>query len=161
MSKMDYIAPELQPVDAAEAVIFAEEDFVAEVQSIIHRMMVAKDISRADLAQRLGVSRARVTQYFAGDGSNLTARTIARIFHALGEQAEVICEWARVQEAARAAPSQERSDSVVECDFVQRSWGHSAAWVQIESYTSAAYSECILPASPDESGEVGSYQIAA
>lgn len=161
MSKLDFIAPELQPVDEAEALLFAEVDFVAEVQSIIHRMMVAKDISRAELAQRLGVSRARVTQYFAGDGSNLTARTIARIFHALGEQAELICEWVRLQEAACAGPLQKRSNSVVECDFVKRSWGHNLAWVQIESYTSLADSQCILPPSPDRSDTIDSYQIAA
>jgi transcriptional regulator with XRE-family HTH domain len=103
MKNFDYIAPELLPENEAEADIFAQAAFVADLQSAIHRMMIAKGVSRADLAERLGVSKPRVTQYFAGDGSNLTAKTIARIFHALGEQAETTCEWLRAQEANRFA----------------------------------------------------------
>jgi predicted transcriptional regulator len=109
MSNTAFIAAELRPADATEAVIFAEEDFVAELQSIIHCMMADKGVSRSDLAKLLGVSKPRVTQYFAGDGSNLTARTIARIFHALGEQAEVVCQWSARKDATLQADQRQRS----------------------------------------------------
>lgn len=95
MSKTAFIAAELQPNDETEAALFAQEDFIADIQVLLHDMMERKSVSRAELAKRLGVSKPRVSQFFAGDGNNLTARTIARIFHALGECAELTCEWNR------------------------------------------------------------------
>lgn len=108
MARTAFVAVELQPVDEAEAVLFAQEKFVASAQALLHDMMERKGISRAELAKRLGVSKPRVTQFFAGDGSNLTARTIAKIFHALGECAELTCEWSRQLADARLADRQRR-----------------------------------------------------
>lgn len=71
MSKFDFITSELQPVDEAEAQLFAEEDFVADIQLLLHNLIEQK-----------GVSRARIPQIFSDD--NLNVRTPARIFHALG-----------------------------------------------------------------------------
>lgn len=108
MNKAVFIAAGLRPVDEAEAALFAQEDFVADIQALVHDLMERKGVSRAELARRLGVSKPRVTQFFASDGSNLTARTIARIFHSLDETAELTCEWTRRAAEARLIDRQRR-----------------------------------------------------
>ena len=66
--------------------IFAEEAFVVEVQGLLHEIMQERDISRADLARAMGVSRPRISQIFSDECKNLTVRLLARVMHALGEQ---------------------------------------------------------------------------
>ena len=132
MKNFDYIAPELMPENEVEADAFAQAGYVADLQSGIHRMMVAKGVSRADLAGRLGLSRARVTQYFAGDGSNLTAKTVARIFHALGERVETTCDWLRAQEVRRTAERQKQSIKVDQVFEPRRP--RTRDWCQVEHY---------------------------
>jgi transcriptional regulator with XRE-family HTH domain len=64
---------------------FAEEMLVAEIQSVLEELLEQKGYSRTDLAKRMGVTKARVTQIFS-DTQNFTVRLIARAFHALGEK---------------------------------------------------------------------------
>jgi transcriptional regulator with XRE-family HTH domain len=71
------------------AAIFAEEDFVVELQTSLHRMMEEKGMTRADLARAMGVTRARVTQIFSDECTNFTVRLLARAYHALGETPEI------------------------------------------------------------------------
>lgn len=61
-----------------------EEKFLIAAQAQIQHMLNAKKLRYRDLSKRLGVSEARVSQMFA-DEANLTIRTIARIYHVLGE----------------------------------------------------------------------------
>jgi transcriptional regulator with XRE-family HTH domain len=70
------------PVDKDEEVLFAEEWLIASVQSAIEQAMIAKGVSKADLAHRIGCSRASVSQSLK-DGRNLTLRTVAQYLHAL------------------------------------------------------------------------------
>jgi transcriptional regulator with XRE-family HTH domain len=128
MRNFDYIAPEFEPIDEAEADLFAQEDFVADIQSILHRMMFDKGVSRADLAKRLGVSKPRISQYFAHDGSNLTARTLARIFHALGEQLELVCDWTRLQDATYASELRKNSITRAGGSVVEMRWSGGEDW---------------------------------
>lgn len=65
---------------------FREEYFVAEAQAHLSSLMDEKGITRAELARKLGVSRARVTQIFSDEAKNLTLRLLARSFLALGEE---------------------------------------------------------------------------
>jgi len=67
---------------------FAEEMLVAEIQSVLEDLLDQKGYSRADLAKKMGVTKARVTQIFS-DTQNFTVRLIARAFHALGERVVV------------------------------------------------------------------------
>lgn len=69
--------------------IFAEEGFIADVQFAIHNLLEDKKMTRADLARALDISQARVSQMFGDAAKNLTLRTLARIFHALGEDIRV------------------------------------------------------------------------
>jgi transcriptional regulator with XRE-family HTH domain len=66
--------------------ILAEEAFIVDAQFAIHNLLEAKGMSRADLARALNISEARVSQLFGHNPKNLTLRTIARIFRALGEE---------------------------------------------------------------------------
>ena len=68
-----------------DTVIEAEEDFVIDAQFLIQELMNEQGLSRADLAKRLGVSKARLTQMMRPD-ANPTLRSVARVAHALGEK---------------------------------------------------------------------------
>jgi DNA-binding Xre family transcriptional regulator len=65
--------------------IYARERFRAQLQTALHNLMGEKGVSQRDLAERLGVSEARVSQMF-GSAGNLTVRTVGEVFHALGCQ---------------------------------------------------------------------------
>jgi len=69
--------------------VIAEDNLIADVQFAIHNLIELKKISRAELARRIGVSEARISQIFEDEPQNLTLRTIAQIFHAVGEEARV------------------------------------------------------------------------
>ena len=69
---------------------FKEEFAVAEVQASLSKMMDDKGISRAELARRLNVSRARVTQIFSDEAQNFTLRLLVKSFLALGEEPVIV-----------------------------------------------------------------------
>jgi transcriptional regulator with XRE-family HTH domain len=71
--------------DFEESLAEVEEGFVVDVQLFLHEMMVAKKVSRAELARRMNVSRGRISQIFSDDCKNLTIRLLAKATHALGE----------------------------------------------------------------------------
>ncbi|MEN3953603.1 helix-turn-helix transcriptional regulator [Iodidimonas sp. SYSU 1G8] len=68
--------------------IVAEERFLAEIQFSLQWLMRDQGVNNKELAARLGVSAARVSQYFS-EAASLNARTIARLFSALGEECNV------------------------------------------------------------------------
>jgi len=78
---------------------YAEEAFVVDVQSFLHQLMVEKGFSRSQLAEAMGVSRARITQIFSDECKNFTVRLLARAVHALGEYPEITSEWHKAFEA--------------------------------------------------------------
>lgn len=84
-----------QVVDREKLAIFAEEALVVDAQVFLHNLMEEKGVSRAELARRMGVSRARVTQMFSDECTNLTIRLLARAAHALGERIELDCDHFR------------------------------------------------------------------
>jgi transcriptional regulator with XRE-family HTH domain len=69
---------------------FREEFFVAGVQAQLSRMLDDKGVSRAELARRLDVSRARVSQIFSDEAQNFTLKLLARSFLAVGEEPVVV-----------------------------------------------------------------------
>jgi transcriptional regulator with XRE-family HTH domain len=64
-------------------ILVAENRFVTDVQLAIERAMDEIGATQADLARKLDVSEARVSQLLSDTGKNLQVRTIARISHAL------------------------------------------------------------------------------
>jgi transcriptional regulator with XRE-family HTH domain len=68
---------------------FQRERLATEITEAISRIMDDQGVSRAELASRLGKSRAYVTKMFRY-GSNLTVHTIADVFTALGRTPRLI-----------------------------------------------------------------------
>lgn len=100
------------PADNKEALEFAIEELRADVQYEVLRAMKQAGMSQADLARKLGVSQAWVSQIL-GDDANLTVESLAKVFLALGGQ----CHFsARPMEAHFA---QAFGDG---CKDVPRSW---------------------------------------
>lgn len=54
-----------------------------EIQKILNR----DGLRNRDLARKLGVTEARVSQIFSETAANLTIKTIAKVFNRLGEEA--------------------------------------------------------------------------
>jgi len=87
---------------------FEEEWLIAQVQSAIEQTMAVKGISRAELARRIGRSKASVTQLLR-DGRNPTLRTIAQCFLALDARVSV-----SVRGSARSQRIEWRTDAVTD-----------------------------------------------
>jgi DNA-binding Xre family transcriptional regulator len=62
-----------------------EERFLLKVQVEMQKLLNSRGLKYKDLAHRLGVSEARVSQLFGDDAKNLTIRTLAKVFYHLGE----------------------------------------------------------------------------
>lgn len=67
------------------AIIEAEENLLIDYQFLVQELMVKKNVSRADLAEAAGLSKARLSQLL-GPEANPTIKTMARLIHALGEK---------------------------------------------------------------------------
>jgi transcriptional regulator with XRE-family HTH domain len=67
--------------------IEAEENAVLDVQFAILDLLRENGVTKEQLAKRLGVSKARVSQLF-GAGANPTVKQLARIFDALDRKLE-------------------------------------------------------------------------
>ena len=80
------MSPFFELSEQSDRLAYDEEAFIADVQYEISLLMKRKRVSRSELSRRLGVSPACVSQCFGDDGGNLTCRTIAKIFAALGER---------------------------------------------------------------------------
>jgi transcriptional regulator with XRE-family HTH domain len=68
---------------------YQRERLEVEVTELICQLMEEKNISRAELARRLGKSRPYVTKLLR-DGSNMTLKTISDVFFALGRSLRVV-----------------------------------------------------------------------
>lgn len=66
----------------------AEEAALVEASELIAHAMEACDVSRADLARALNVSRSEITSRLQGN-RNMTIRSLAATLHALGGELEL------------------------------------------------------------------------
>ncbi|MGO8778440.1 MAG: helix-turn-helix domain-containing protein [Rhodomicrobium sp.] len=85
-------------------VIEAEENLLIDCQIILQETIVGKGITRTALAQKAGISKARLSQLMRPE-ANPTVKTMARLFHALGEELAVGVKGKLRQ--AECAPSAE------------------------------------------------------
>jgi transcriptional regulator with XRE-family HTH domain len=118
-------------------VLFAENNFITCLQVEVEAVMNAKGISQTDLAKRMGLSAARVSQILSDNGTNLEARTIARIGHALGVR--TIVEF--VDKPMRRS----ERDSVTSLP----SGSSFKDWVKAEAKSNVHVWDCMMPSNDD------------
>ena len=58
--------------------LFQQEGLILEVTELIYKLMEEKNISKADIAEKLGVSRGHITQLLDGT-RNMTLKTVSDI----------------------------------------------------------------------------------
>lgn len=68
--------------------LFAMEGLVTDAAELVARLMAEAGVNKAELARRLGTSRARVTQLLGGE-TNMTVRTLAELAFALGAEVKL------------------------------------------------------------------------
>lgn len=78
-----WLARELEDPEARR--IFEQERLAVVAANVVAEAMEEEHVSKAELAQRLGCSRAHVTQALSG-ARNITLRTLADMAWALGRQ---------------------------------------------------------------------------
>ena len=76
----------------------AIESCIAEAAEVIAQLMAEQNLSKSDVANRLGKSRAWVTQLLNGK-ANMTIRTFAEVVFALGGQATLQTATSRKPQA--------------------------------------------------------------
>jgi transcriptional regulator with XRE-family HTH domain len=90
--------------------LFEQERLLVEATELLSELMEKKRVSRAQLAQKIGKSKAFVTQLLRGN-HNMTLRTVADLFGALDHE---VCLKAQSRD-------QEHGDCT---PFVQKAWGY-------------------------------------
>ena len=71
---------------------YAVEGLITDVGELIAELMVSQQVNKAELAQRLGKSRAYVTQLLSGS-RNMTIRTLAEVAYKLGAKVKLRPEY--------------------------------------------------------------------
>lgn len=83
---MEELSKGVGPRNAEEEELFAIERFRVDVQAALYAAMKSAGIQQKELARRMNVSPAYVTQLF-DSGRNLTVRTVAKVCYALNREA--------------------------------------------------------------------------
>lgn len=71
--------------------LLAVETLLAQAPAVIAELMAGNGVTKAELARRLGHSRAWVTQLLGGR-TNMTIRTMAEVAYALGAEVRMSAE---------------------------------------------------------------------
>lgn len=117
MSKEGHVTLFGNPGEGDYDGLVAENRFISDIQLAIETSLAERRMTQTELARLLGVSSARVSQLLAGNGANMTARTVARIAHVLGVRAcvafadEAFMGWRQ--------QSQQASESIDVADYVR------------------------------------------
>jgi len=73
---------------------FAREGLIIDIQEEICRLMEENDVSRNELAKRMGKTKGFITQIL-NSGRNLTLRTVADVFTALEAEITIKAKTAK------------------------------------------------------------------
>jgi len=79
-----------EPQNDVERDEYALEALALSVQIALQKSMQANCISQKELAERLGVTPARVCQMLSSHGANLTLKSISKIARALEDEFELM-----------------------------------------------------------------------
>lgn len=77
--------------DPEELRVFQQERLLVEITQLMCRTMKDRGVKRAQLAEKVGRTKGRITQILNGE-ANLTLRTVADIFTALEKKLKVSSE---------------------------------------------------------------------
>jgi hypothetical protein len=99
-ARIQPISPELLDHDPLKERIFAEESLVIDVMDRLAGWMSDHNITRAELARRLGTSPANVTQMLRG--RNVSLRTLAAAVHVMGGAVHFMIQPAEGEHAREA-----------------------------------------------------------
>lgn len=118
--------------------VFAEEMLVAAIQSELEELLAETGCSRADLAKRMGVTKARVSQIFSDD-QNFTVRLVARAFHALDQKVRIVRDYAegietKSDRSASSKAAEHFVDYVVQRHGPRREHGVFDDWLASKIY---------------------------
>lgn len=70
---------------------YIETKFILDVIDTLSDCLENSEIKKKDIADKLDISKGRVSQYFSGK-KNLTLRTLANILWALGKRARLVVD---------------------------------------------------------------------
>lgn len=95
------------PKTESEVEEFAVQDLIFDVQMLLQAKMKSNGVAQAELAKRLSLSAARVSQLFSDDGGNMTLATLAKMAHALSLVARVELESKGSRASAKKVDQEE------------------------------------------------------
>ena len=78
--------------------LYTIEGLVTDTAELVAQLMEAQGVKKAELARRLGKSRAWVTQLLSGK-ANMTIRTLAEVAYALGAEVKLSTQSQTTQQA--------------------------------------------------------------
>lgn len=81
--------------------VYAQEAAMVDASELIARALDASGMTRAELARKLGVSRAEVTARLKGE-RNITVRKLAETLHVLGQRLALDTEPTADERRSRA-----------------------------------------------------------
>jgi len=119
----------LEPMDEAERIDLVAGGLAVSVQFALQKAMARGGVSQKELAERLGVSPARVSQYLSAHGRNLTLQVLGRIAHALGEDFEFVAlhDLRDLKARAKGKDRQSRQDIAIAYDNDRSPWTDTTA----------------------------------
>jgi len=108
------------------AVIAAEENLLIDFQFLLQELISSKNVSRTELAELAGLSKARLSQIFSAE-ANPTVKTMARLAHAMGERIDISRKKEEKLEARQPRPRHSFGWDDVANDNVTILYGNVAA----------------------------------
>jgi transcriptional regulator with XRE-family HTH domain len=83
--------------------LYAIEGLVTDAAELVARLMEQQGVNKAELARRLGKSRAWATQLLNGK-ANMTMRTFAAVVHALGAEVKLSSQFQTTRDEQTSLP---------------------------------------------------------
>lgn len=100
-ASMKTVAELLEPQDKNEEEVYAIEKLVGNMQAEIMEAMEVSGVTKSDLAERMGINKSRVSHLLGDKARNITLATVARVFFALGQEAQVVRVGLRPHDVAK------------------------------------------------------------
>ncbi len=104
--------------DSEEMRVFQQERLVVEITDLMCKAMKERGIRRGQLAKQLHKSKGRISQILNGE-TNLTLRTVADVFTALGKTLTVSADDIFVERAPLQCVGQVFAVSAVACQTAE------------------------------------------